>query len=448
MSADKHSDYFAQFAASHAIRQVECVFPDITGFPRGKIMRAADVVAGKELRIAQAIILQTVTGEYPDDSIIGEADGDARLIPDMSTLRRLPWSPARAWLIHDCVGFDDAPKQFAPRNVLKRVLGRYRELGLLPVVAPELEFYLFARDGREATGFTMPAMRGGCREVKQSAYSVESANELRAFWTELYDAFEQLEIHTDTWLHEMGPSQFEINLFHGDPLAMADQVLLFKYALREVAARHGLYAVFMAKPLAGRDGSSMHLHQSIVDAAGGNLFSAAGGEASAAFYAFIGGSQRYLPDFMPLFAPHINSWRRYVHGSMAPINMEWGENNRTIALRVPLSGPTARRVENRVPGSDANPYLAIAASLACGLYGIEHAVEARAPVHLDSGYSRPREIPRGLESALERFQASAVAREMLGSIFVDAFCSVKDVELDHGMNEVSEWDRRYLTLQT
>ncbi|MBI3524171.1 MAG: glutamine synthetase [Betaproteobacteria bacterium] len=411
-------------------------------------MRAADVAAGKELRIAQAIILQTVTGQYPDDSIIGEADGDARLIPDMSTLRRLPWSSARAWLIHDCVGFDGAPIPFAPRNVLKRVLERYRDKGWQPVVAPELEFYLFARDGQEVSGFNMPAMRGGCREVKQSAYSVESANELKDFWTELYAVFEQLEISTDTWLHEMGPSQFEINLFHGDPLVMADQVLLFKYALREVAAHHGLYAVFMAKPLAGRDGSSMHLHQSIVDAAGNNIFSQADGEASAAFYAFIGGSQRTLPDCMPLFAPHLNSWRRYVRGKMAPINMEWGENNRTIALRVPLSGPAARRVENRVPGSDANPYLAMAASLACGLYGIEHAIEARAPIHISSGYSQPREIPRSLESALERFQASAVAREMLGDVFVDAFCSVKDVELDHGMNEVSEWDRRYLTLQT
>lgn len=445
MSAD--TDHFAQFAASHEIRQVECVFPDVTGFPRGKIMRAADVAAGKELRIAQAIILQTITGEYPDDAIIGAADGDARLIPDMSTLRALPWAPGRAWLIHDCTDLDGAPKPFAPRNVLKRVLGRYRDRGLFPVVAPELEFYLFARDGREATGFTLPALRGGCREVKQSAYSVESANELSEFWAELYDAFEALEIRTDTWLHEMGPSQFEINLFHGDPLVMADQVLLFKLVLREVAARHGLYAVFMAKPLAGRDGSSMHLHQSIVDAAGNNIFSAAGGEASPAFFAFIGGSQRCLPDFMPLFAPHLNSWRRYVHGSMAPINLEWGENNRTIALRVPLSGPAARRVENRVPGSDANPYLAIAASLACGLYGIEHGIAAREPIHIDSGYSRPREIPRSLDGALERFQASAVAREMLGDLFVDAFCSVKDVELDHGMNEVSDWDRRYLTLQ-
>jgi glutamine synthetase len=434
-------------ATMRDVKQVECVFPDVNGFPRGKIMRAGDFAQAKEMRIAEAILLQTITGDYPDDAICGETDQDTRLIPDLATLRQLPWAPDRAWAIHDCLGFDERPSAFATRNVLKQVLLRYRERGWRPVVAPELEFYLFARDGQEAAGFTMPAMRGGCREVMQSAFSVEAAHELAAFWSELQESFDRLGIATDTWLHEMGPSQFEINLLHGDPLALADQVVLFKYALREVAARHGLYAVFMAKPLAGRAGSSMHLHQSVVDAAGQNVFSAADGTATPAFSWFIGGMQHHLPDLMPLFAPFVNSWRRYVRDSSAPINMEWGDNNRTVALRVPHADPAARRVENRLPGSDCNPYLAIAASLACGLEGLEQHVEAREPIHADSGYGRPREIPKSFESALERFQTSAVARRMLGGVFVDAFCGVKEVELDHYMQEVSAWDRRYLTLQ-
>jgi glutamine synthetase len=429
------------------VKQVECVFPDVNGFPRGKIMRAADFAAAKELRIAEAIILQAITGGYPDDAICGETDQDTRLIPDLGTLRQLPWAPSRAWVIHDCVDFAGVPSPFSSRSVLRQVLQRYHDRGWFPVVAPELEFYLFARDGLEATAFSLPTLRGGGSEVMQSAFSVESAGELAEFWTELQDACDRLGIATDTWLHEMGPSQFEINLLHGDPLLMADQVVLFKYTLREIAARHGLYAVFMAKPLTGQPGSSMHLHQSVVDAAGQNIFSAADGTATPEFSWFIGGLQRYLPDLMPIFAPFVNSWRRYVRDSSAPINMEWGGNNRTVALRVPHSGPAARRVENRLPGSDSNPYLAIAASLSAGLEGMERRIEAREPVHLGSAYLRPREISRGLESALQRLHASADARRMLGDIFVNAFCGVKEVELDNFMNDVSSWDRRYLTLQ-
>jgi glutamine synthetase len=430
-----------------AFRDVECVFPDVGGFPRGKIQRAADSAAGKELRIAQAIILQTVTGEYADDAIIGAIDEDTRLHPDWRTLRALPWAPGRAWLVHDCVGFDGRLVPFAARSVLLRVLASYAERGLTPVVAPELEFYLFQRDGREEEGFNLPATRGGTREVRASAYSVSAANELNAFWDELYASFEKLHIATDTWLHEMGPSQFEINLLHGDALALADQVMLFKYALREVAARHGLYAVFMAKPLAGQSGSSMHIHQSVVDAAGRNIFSNADGTATPAFLAYIGGLQHHLADLMPIFAPYINSWRRYVNHSGAPVSLDWGLDNRTVALRVPRSAPEARRVENRLAGSDANPHLAIAASLACGLRGMEEERVLRPAVDDRSGYAGEREIPRSIEGAVERLYASTTAREMLGDVFIEGFCSVKEVELDHYMNEVSAWDRRFLTSQ-
>jgi glutamine synthetase len=430
-----------------AFRDVECVFPDVGGFPRGKIMRVADCAAGKEMRIAQAIILQTVTGEYADDAVIGAIDEDTRLHPDWNSFRALPWSPGRAWLVHDCVGFDDQLIPYAARSVLKRVLAGYAARGLRPVVAPELEFYLFQRDGRETEGYTLPPTRGGVREVRASAYSVSAVNELMPFWDELYATFEALQIRTDTWLHEMGPSQFEINLLHGDALELADQVLLFKYALREVAAKHGLYAVFMAKPLAGQVGSSMHIHQSVLDAGGRNIFTDGEGRATQTFYAHIGGLQHYLPELMPIFAPYVNSWRRYVNHCSAPVSLDWGMDNRTVALRVPRSPPEARRVENRLAGSDANPYLAIAASLACGLRGMEEGRNPRPSVDDRSGYAGEREIARSIEGAIERLRASQAAREMFGDLFVDGFCSVKDVELENYMNEIGAWDRRYLTLQ-
>jgi glutamine synthetase len=435
----------AALIKTNKISEVECVFPTINATMRGKLMRGHDFAEGKELRIARAVILQTINGEYCDDHVIGATDNDTILKPDYETYKQLPWAKNRAWVIHDCMNFDGTPSEHAPRNVLKKVLAQYKALGLQPVVAPEIEFYLFKRDGQEATAFNSPNMRGGGAELeRQMGYSVNSADELRDFWAQLQAAYDVLDIRTDTWLHEMAPNQFEINLLHGDPLKLADDVVLFKHTLREIAAQHGLLAVFMAKPLADYDGSSMHIHQSIVDAKGSNIFSDAKGAATPAFHAYIAGLQKYLADLMPLMAPYFNSWRRYAPGTQAPVNMQWGHDNRTIGLRVPHSNAAARRVENRFAGSDANPYLAITATLACGLRGMQEKLSPSAPVDDRDGYTFPREIAIGLESALVQLKNSKHAREMFGDFFIDAFTNVKEIELAHFMYEVSSWDRRYL----
>lgn len=435
----------AEFIKSKKIKEVECVFPTINATLRGKVMRAHDFAEGKELRIARAVILQTINGEYCDDHVIGAIDNDTILKPDYTTIRQLPWAPERAWVIHDCMNFDGTPSEHAPRNVLKKVLAHYEKLGLKPVVAPEIEFYLFKRDGLDANGFTYPSMRGGSVEnERQMAYSLNSTSELAPFWNQLQAAYDALGIRTDTWLHEMAPNQFELNLLHGDALKLADDVLLFKHTMREIAAQHGLSAVFMAKPLADYDGSSMHLHQSIVDKNGSNIFSNTKSEATPDFYAYIAGLQTYLADLMPLVAPYVNSWRRYARGTQAPFNMQWGHDNRTIGLRVPHSNAAARRVENRFAGSDANPYLAMAVSLACGLRGMQEKLKPRPPVDDRDGYEFPREIAIGLESALSQLANSKHAREIFGDEFINAFLNVKEIELAHFMHEVGSWDRRYL----
>lgn len=438
----------ADLIKKEKISEIECVFPTINATLRGKLMRGQDFAEGKELRIARAVILQTINGEYCNEQVIGATDNDTILKPDYSTFKILPWQPQRAWVLHDCMNFDGSPSEHAPRNVLKKVLAQYEKLALKPVVAPEIEFYLFKRDGQEATGFTPPNMRGGSQELeRQMGYSLNSTAEMRDFWQALQAAFDALEIRTDTWLHEMAPNQFEINLLHGDALKLADDVVLFKYTLREIAAQHGLSAVFMAKPLADYDGSSMHLHQSIVNAKGNNIFSDKNGEATSDFFAYIAGLQHYLADLMPLMAPYFNSWRRYARGTQAPINLQWGHDNRTIGLRVPLSGAAARRIENRFAGSDANPYLAMSASLACGLRGMQEKLKPSAPVDDKDGYDFPRQIAIGLESALTQLKQSQHARELLGDAFIDAFINVKEIELAHFMYEVSSWDRRYLAHQ-
>ena len=204
----------------------------------------------------------------------------------------------------------------------------------------------------------------------------------------------------------------------------------------------------MAKPLAGEAGSSMHLHQSVVDAQGVNIFSDAEGRETAAFHHYIGGLQAYVPDLMLVFAPHVNSYRRFVTGSQAPIHTGWAYDNRTSGLRVPHSGPAARRVENRIAGADANPYLAVAATLAAGLAGMDEKLQPTAPMDpRENGYAQGHGLARSFLPALEQMRASTSARRLLGDGFVRAYTAVKALEYDSYLTEISAWERRFLLPQ-
>jgi glutamine synthetase len=436
----------AEFA-TRGILDVECVFPDVSGHPRGKLMPAAAFASGAELRIAQAITMQCVTGDYSYDPIFPDQDPDVLLVPEYATVRPVPWaSVPRALAIHDCQELGGAPCQFAPRTILREVLARYQRHGLQPVVAPEIEFYLTAPNADPTQPLRAPPMRSGRAEVGQSAFSLEALNEHAAFWDEFRATLRTLEIRADTWIHEVGLSQFEINLLHDDALVVADQAFLFKYAAKETALKHGMNAVFMAKPIANQPGSSMHLHQSLVDATGRNVFSEPDGSESALFRHYIAGLQANLPSLMLLFAPFVNSYRRFVKGSQAPVNFHWGYDNRTAGLRIPRSGPAARRVENRVAGADANPYLVIAATLAAGLDGIERGLSPTPPMD-DSAHEQPHALARSLVAAQADFVADDVAMRLLGERFVRAYAAIKDVEHESWLAEIGAWERRFLVPQ-
>ncbi|MDP2417031.1 MAG: glutamine synthetase family protein, partial [Hydrogenophaga sp.] len=376
-----------------------------------------------------------------------DSDPDVRLVPDLSTLKPAPWASVPRYVaVHDCFEMDGSLCDFAPRSVLKQVVARYQAVGLQPVVAPEIEFYLTAAMTDPAQPLAAPVGRGGRPEVGQSAFSMNALNELAPFWDAFHAAIDTLGIRTDTWLHEVGQSQYEINLLHGDPVAVADQAFLFKTAAREIALQHGLNAVFMAKPMASEAGSSMHLHQSVVDASGRNVFSQADGSATEAFLHYIGGLQAYTPDLMLVYAPTVNSYRRYVAGSQAPTSVQWGHDNRTAGLRVPVSPPAARRVENRLAGADANPYLAMAATLAAGLAGMQERLTPGVPVQ-GNGYDQPHSLPRTFSTAHDQMAHSLHAPRLLGARFVQAFLAVKALEHENYLTEVSAWERRFLLPQ-
>jgi glutamine synthetase len=250
--------------------------------------------------------------------------------------------------------------------------------GWNPVVAPELEFYLVARNTDPDVPLKPPVGRSGRSETSRQAYSIDAVNEFDPLFEDVYDYCEKMELNVDTLIHEVGAGQMEINFFHAHPLGLADEVFLFKRTVREAALRHDMFATFMAKPIAGEPGSAMHVHQSLVSlATGQNIFSNEDGTPSQEFFWYIGGLQKYIPAAMALFAPYVNSYRRLVRSNAAPINIQWGTDNRTVGIRSPVAGPQARRIENRVIGADANPYVALAATLACGYLGIKNRIEPR-----------------------------------------------------------------------
>ncbi|KAB0498997.1 L-glutamine synthetase [Pseudomonas vancouverensis] len=432
------------------IDEVECVTPDLNGVPRGKVMTAEGFLDGRRLQLARGVLLQCIMGGYPPARFYGSDDGDLALIPDPAQIHRLPWSnPARAFAICDADELGTTTSSnLSTRGQLKAVIARFAERGLAPVVATELEFFVFAPNTDPTQAFQPPVGQDGRREDGQSAFSVSSNNGLRPFFNEVYTCMAALGLPRDTFMHEMGVSQFEINLLHGDPLLLADQTFLFKHLLKEVALKHGLSVVCMAKPLAHTPGSSMHIHQSVVEIdSGRNVFSDAAGQETATFRHFIAGQQACMADFTALFAPNVNSYQRLCHPYASPNNACWSHDNRAAGLRIPASLPAARRVENRLPGADANPYLAIAASLAAGLHGIENALEPSAPIQGEFEVPDNLSLPCTLHAALERLKRSQLAKELFGAEFIEGYIASKTLELTSFYDEITPWERRVLAAQ-
>lgn len=431
------------------IDQIECVTPDLNGVPRGKVMTAEGFLEGRRLQLARGVLLQCIMGGYPPARFYGSDDGDLALVAEPSQVHRLPWSEEGVALaICDANELDGSPSGLSTRGLLKAVIARYAAHGLAPVVATELEFFVFAPNSDPHQAFLPPLGKDGRRELGHSAFSVSSNNGLRPFFQEVYQCMAALGLPRDIFMHEMGVSQFEINLLHGDPLLLADQTFLFKHLLKEVALKHGLSVVCMAKPLAHTPGSSMHIHQSLVDIASGrNVFSDAQGQATQAFHHFIAGQQVCMADFTALFAPNVNSYQRLCHPYASPNNACWSEDNRAAGLRIPASAASARRVENRLPGADANPYLAIAASLAAGLHGIEQSLQPTAAIQGEFVVPDHLVLPCTLHAALERLKGSALARELFGSEFIEGYVASKTLELTDFFNEITPWERRVLAAQ-
>ncbi len=435
------------YIAGRRLDEIECIVGDIAGVARGKAMPASKFARQPTFFLPNSIFLQTITGEWAENPTGAFTEPDMILVPDFTTATAAPWTAdVTLQVIHDAQDQQGVPVPFAPRNLLRRIIALYEAEGWTPIVAPEMEFFLVARNIDPNQPIIPPMGRSGRRAAGKQAYSMSAVDEYGKVIDDIYDFAEAQGFEIDGILQEGGAGQIEINLNHGDPVKLGDEIFYFKRLIREAALRHDCFATFMAKPIEGEPGSAMHIHHSVVDnKTGKNIFSDKKGAETEAFMHFIAGMQTYLPSVIALLAPYVNSYRRYVPDFAAPINLEWGRDNRTTGLRVPISEPAARRVENRLAGMDCNPYLGFAASLACGYLGLKDGKLPRAECTGDA-YMSADELPTNLGDALDILAATPAMRAVLGEEFCKVYESVKRNEYKEFLQVISPWEREHLLL--
>lgn len=417
--------------------------PDIAGLPRGKILPTGallEAVETKALRFPSSLYCITVDGGFVEYQDFGDIEEDLLLIPDARSLCVAPeLETATASVICDAVYQNGEPAHYTPRQVLRDLLEKFTARGWYPLVAPELEFFLLrVNDASQGMPATQP------NEADRGPYGIESVQDHSAFFDDLLRHCEAQSIGLKTLIREAGKGQFELSVSHTDPLTAADQTFHFRSAARRIARRHGLAASFMARPYPADFGSAMHIHQSLEDENGRNIFADAQGNDSDLFLAYIGGLQRYAAAATALLAPYGNSYLRIGSDMSAPGNSHWALENRSVGFRVPETGPAARRVENRIPGADVNPYLAFAATLGCGYLGI---VEQRSPskaLTATAYHRKSKLLPKHLLIALDALHKCKPLRELFGNAFVDIFLEIKHAEHAAQTRALSAWELEHL----
>lgn len=437
-NTDTALDPAAFFEANPDIETLEAFIVDVNGVLRGKrIPRSGALKVFKDgIRLPRSIFAVDIWGQDALEAGLvaetGDNDGVCRAVA--GTLARAPWLEQPTAQVMLTMEEGDGRSFFAdPRQVLKRVLGFYAKEGLTPVVAAELEFYLI--DGkRDERGFPQPPLspRTGRRVQASQMYGIGEVQEFAAILTDINRACIMQEIPADTTISENGPGQYEINLLHvADALRAADQATLLKRIIKGVARHHGMEATFMAKPYGDKAGNGMHVHFSVLDKDGNNIFAGTDNQGSDKLRHAIGGLMATMTESSAIFAPNYNSYRRFQPGSHAPTRIAWGYDNRTAALRVPESDIEATRIEHRVSGADANPYLAIAAMLAGAFHGISGNMDPGAPLTGNVYESQAKHLPDVWEDALEIFEQSGFAEHYFGKKYRHVYhaCKWQEKEL-------------------
>lgn len=433
------------------IRSIRIAAADLNGQARGKRIpaRFADKAVSGATRFPLSVLNLDIWGNDIHDSplVYESGDPDGTLKPTERGFLPVPWLDAPAamlpvWMYHD----DGRPFEGDPRHALNAVLERYKQKGLTPVCAVELEFFLIDDSGSE---FQVPVSpRSGKRRVAGEILSLSALDRFDPFFNELYDGCEVLGIPADTAISESGLGQFEINLMHSDDaLRAADDAWLFKMLARGIARKHGFAASFMAKPYADYAGSGLHVHFSVLDQEGRNVFDDGGTDGTNVLRHAVAGCLKAMPGSALVFAPHANSYLRMVPNSHAPTGIGWAYENRTAAIRIPAGTPPARRIEHRVAGGDVNPYLMLAAVLGAALNGIEDGEEPPAPLTGNAYDADLPQIPGDWVTAIERFATCPYVARIFHANLIRNFVLTKRQE-EHEMRLLEPDVRANIYLDT
>jgi glutamine synthetase len=449
--AAKGRNPLARFLKTHPeIRQVDAFLADMNGIPRGKrfpVHEAAKIWDGG-VQLPFCLYFLDITGEDLDPGGRSEARGDpdGNAFPVAGTLAPVPWAAEpTAQVLLTMPEQANQPCLADPRQVLAGVLARFRRRGLMPVVAVEMEFYLMDRK-RGPLGEPLPPISPATGEPDSSRqlYSIGGLDIYADFVRDVAAAARTQNVPASTAIAENSPGQFEINLYHeADAVRACDHAVLLKRIIRSVAPRHGFGASFMAKPYLDRAGSGMHVHCSLLDAKGRNVFDDGGETGSALLRHAIGGLAATTAEAMALLAPNLNSYRRYRPGSLVPMGATWGYNNRSVAFRVPTGAPRARRIEHRIAGADANPYLAVAAILAGMLHGIERKLDPGAPATTDVSARIDPRLPFLWHEAIARLRKAKILPDYLGTEYLALYADAKAAELAKFNNAISPQEHEW-----
>ncbi len=442
------------FLAAHPeVAFVDLMYTNLAGVARGKRLRRHEVEAayadGRYL--PGSVLVVDITGLDVEESGMVWADGDADRLawPVPGSLALTPWQGAdSATALLSMHELDGRPCALDPRAILRRVLDRFAADGLTPVIACELEFYLIDAMRTADGGIQPPPGPDGRRTGHSQVYGIAELDGAGAFLRDVWAACDAMGVPAGAAIAEYAPGQFEMTLAHrSDALAAADDAVRFKHAAKGCAAALDRAATFMAKPFADRSGSGLHIHVSVDDAQGRNIFAAESLSGTRAMRHAIGGVTATIADGMAIFAPNANSYRRFRPNSYAPVRAGWGINNRTVPVRVPAGPAASRRFEHRVSGADANPYLVVAAVLAGVHDGLTRRADPGPPTTGDgygetasSGAKVGERLPTDWAYAIERLARSAVLVDYLGADAVEMFATVKRVEHERYTSVVTALD--------
>ena len=434
----REAEAYAFLDANPDITSIHVIWTDICGVARGKILRRDELVpAYKDGRFMpiSALVLDITGQDVPETGLVfDEGDRDMLLWPVPGSLVRIPWmeEPTAQYLasVHD---LDGTPHFADPRNALETIVKRFQtELNMTPVGAVELEVFLMDRASAIAGEPRAPkSLINEHRPQHFQAYYMQDLDDFAPFFKDLYAYCEVQGLPAKTLISEYAPGQMEIVLRHrADVLKACDEGIMLKRVIKATAEKHGMAATFMAKPYAQWTGSGMHIHVSLGDEQGKNLFAAEDPMQNELLLHAIGGLKAAMAESMLIFAPNANSYRRFRRNSYAPVSASWGINNRTVSLRIPAGAANACHIEHRPSGADANPYLVMAAILAGMHYGITEKADPGNPV-VGNGYEkRAKYIPGNWFDAIDAFWRASILKEYFGKPFVDTYCTIKEVEAD------------------